>query len=71
MIVLPVALIIEQPDLGTGMLVLVSGVIVLFMAGLGWGYIVTPRWRYRRGAGSCHVVVCHARLPTPAGADVV
>ena len=41
MIVLPVALIIEQPDLGTGMLVLVSGVIVLFMAGLGWGYIVT------------------------------
>ena len=40
MIVLPVALIIEQPDLGTGMLVLVSGVIVLFMAGLGWGYIV-------------------------------
>jgi len=41
MIVLPVALIIEQPDLGTGMLVLVSGVIVLFMAGLSWGYIVT------------------------------
>lgn len=41
MIVLPVALIIEQPDLGTGMLVLVSGVIVLFMAGLGWGYIAT------------------------------
>lgn len=40
MIVLPVALIIEQPDLGTGMLVLVSGVIVLFMAGLGWGYII-------------------------------
>lgn len=39
MIVLPVALIIEQPDLGTGMLVLVSGVIVLFMAGLSWGYI--------------------------------
>ena len=41
MIVLPVALIIEQPDLGTGMLVLVSGVIVLFMAGLSWGYIIT------------------------------
>ncbi|HSC75363.1 MAG TPA: rod shape-determining protein RodA [Pseudomonadales bacterium] len=41
MIVLPVALIIEQPDLGTGMLVLVSGVIVLFMAGIGWGYIIT------------------------------
>lgn len=39
MIVLPVALIIEQPDLGTGMLVLASGVIVLFMAGIHWGYI--------------------------------
>ncbi len=39
MILLPVALIIEQPDLGTGMLVLSSGLIVLFMAGLGWGYI--------------------------------
>jgi rod shape determining protein RodA len=40
-IILPVVLIIEQPDLGTGMLVLFSGVIVLFMAGLGWGYILT------------------------------
>ena len=39
MILLPVALIIEQPDLGTGMLVLSSRLIVLFMAGLGWGYI--------------------------------
>lgn len=37
----PVALIIKQPDLGTAMLVMASGVIVLFMAGLGWGYIVT------------------------------
>lgn len=41
MIGLPVALIIEQPDLGTGMLVLASGLVVLFMSGLGWGYIVT------------------------------
>lgn len=39
MIVLPVALIIEQPDLGTGMLVLASGIIVLFMSGIGWAYI--------------------------------
>lgn len=41
MIGLPVALIVRQPDLGTGMLVLASGIIVLFMAGLGWGYILT------------------------------
>ncbi len=38
-ILLPVALIIEQPDLGTGMLVLASGMIVLFMAGISWWYI--------------------------------
>jgi rod shape determining protein RodA len=37
----PVALIIEQPDLGTGVLVLTSGVIVLFMAGIGWGYVLS------------------------------
>jgi rod shape determining protein RodA len=41
MIAVPVALIIEQPDLGTGMLVLASGVIVLFLAGIGWGYIIS------------------------------
>jgi rod shape determining protein RodA len=40
LILVPVALIIEQPDLGTGMLVLASGMVVLFMAGIGWGYIV-------------------------------
>lgn len=39
MIGIPVALIIEQPDLGTAVLVLTSGVIVLFMAGISWGYI--------------------------------
>ena len=39
--ILPVGLIVKQPDLGTGMLVLASGVIVLFMSGLGWGYIAT------------------------------
>jgi rod shape determining protein RodA len=37
--VVPVALIIEQPDLGTAMLVLSSGLIMLFMAGLNWLYI--------------------------------
>lgn len=40
MIMLPVGLIMEQPDLGTSLLVLGSGLIVLFMAGLSWGYII-------------------------------
>ena len=39
MIMVPVALIVRQPDLGTGLLVLSSGLMVLFMAGIHWGYI--------------------------------
>lgn len=36
---LPTALIIEQPDLGTSILVATSGIMVLFFAGLLWRYI--------------------------------
>lgn len=36
---LPVALIIEQPDLGTSILVATSGIMVLFFSGLLWRYI--------------------------------
>lgn len=36
---LPTALIIEQPDLGTSILVATSGLMVLFFAGLLWRYI--------------------------------
>lgn len=38
-IAIPVALIILQPDLGTGMLVVASGVFAVFLAGIGWGRI--------------------------------
>lgn len=37
---LPAALILQQPDLGTALLIAVSGLFVLFMAGMGWGYIL-------------------------------
>jgi rod shape determining protein RodA len=37
---LPAALILQQPDLGTALLVASSGMFVLFMAGIGWRYIV-------------------------------
>jgi len=40
LIALPVALIARQPDLGTAMLVLVSGVFVLFLGGLRWRWIL-------------------------------
>lgn len=36
---LPTALIIEQPDLGTSILVATSGMMVLFFSGLLWRYI--------------------------------
>ncbi|MBY0240629.1 MAG: rod shape-determining protein RodA [Burkholderiaceae bacterium] len=36
LLVLPVGLIIKQPDLGTGLLVLAAGVYVVLLAGLSW-----------------------------------
>jgi rod shape determining protein RodA len=39
MIVAPVALIMHQPDLGTSMLVMVAGLIVMFLGGLLWRII--------------------------------
>lgn len=38
-IALPAALILQQPDLGTALLIAASGLFVLFMAGMGWRYI--------------------------------
>ncbi len=40
LILLPVIIIMEQPDLGTAILVLVSGIVILFFAGLPWLYIL-------------------------------
>ncbi len=55
-ILVPSALILKQPDLGTAILVVMSGVIGLFLAGLRWRYIVLtglvvaaaawPMWNY-------------------------
>jgi len=39
-IVIPVILIYKQPDLGTSILVAISGLFVLFLAGLSWKYIL-------------------------------
>ena len=39
-LVLPVALILRQPDLGTALLIAASGFYVLFLAGLSWRIIV-------------------------------
>lgn len=52
----PTVLIIRQPDLGTSIMVAVSGLIVLFYSGLSWRYIMSaitlvglsiwPMWQY-------------------------
>ena len=39
-IVIPAALIVSQPDLGTALLVLATGFIVMFLAGMSWRIIV-------------------------------
>lgn len=39
-IVVPTALIVRQPDLGTALLVLATGFIVMFLAGMSWRIIV-------------------------------
>ncbi|WP_045855708.1 rod shape-determining protein RodA [Teredinibacter purpureus] len=40
LIVLPAVLIFRQPDLGTAILISASGILVLFLAGLPWRYIL-------------------------------
>jgi rod shape determining protein RodA len=39
MIGIPFILIAEQPDLGTSLLILASGIFVLFLSGLSWKMI--------------------------------
>jgi len=55
-VVVPAALILQQPDLGTALLIAASGLFVLFLAGIGWRYIfgavvlaaasAWPAWQY-------------------------
>ena len=41
LILVPTALILRQPDLGTAILVLMGGGVVMFLAGLHWAYFAT------------------------------
>ncbi len=41
-LVVPVALIMKQPDLGTSLLVMASGLAVIYFAGLSWKLILPP-----------------------------
>ncbi|MDD0812087.1 rod shape-determining protein RodA [Curvibacter sp. RS43] len=42
LLLIPVGLIMKQPDLGTALLVLASGLSVIFFAGLSWRLILPP-----------------------------
>ena len=42
LLVVPVGLIMKQPDLGTSLLVLITGVSVIFFAGMSWKLVVPP-----------------------------
>lgn len=42
LLALPLMLIVRQPDLGTALLVLASGLFVIYFAGLRWRWIVPP-----------------------------
>jgi rod shape determining protein RodA len=42
LLVVPVGLIMKQPDLGTSLLVMAAGLAVIFFAGLPWKLIVPP-----------------------------
>jgi rod shape determining protein RodA len=40
LLLVPVALVIKQPDLGTALLILAGGVYVIFFAGLSWKLVI-------------------------------
>ncbi|RZL99697.1 MAG: rod shape-determining protein RodA, partial [Variovorax sp.] len=42
LLMIPVGLIMKQPDLGTALLVMAAGLSVIFFAGLSWKLIVPP-----------------------------
>ncbi len=42
LLVVPVGLIMRQPDLGTSLLVLIAGVSVIFYAGMSWKLVIPP-----------------------------
>jgi len=41
LILIPVALVIRQPDLGTSILLLTSGALLMFLAGVHWAYFAS------------------------------
>ncbi len=64
-LVIPVALIMKQPDLGTALLVLAAGLAVIFFAGLKWRWILPPLL-----LGLVGIVILIVMEPTLCAPDV-
>ena len=60
LLAVPAALILKQPDLGTTLLVLASGIFVIFFAGLSWKIIVPPVLLGAIGIARCFAYGGHA-----------
>ena len=65
LLAVPAALILKQPDLGTTLLVVASGLFVIFFAGLSWKIIVPPLL-----LGAIGVVVLIVMEPSWCAPDV-
>ncbi len=65
LLAVPAALILKQPDLGTTLLVVASGLFVIFFAGLSWKIIIPPLL-----LGAIGVVVLIAMEPSWCAPDV-
>ena len=65
LLAVPAALILKQPDLGTTLLVVASGLFVIFFAGLSWKIIIPPVL-----LGAIGVVVLIAMEPSWCAPDV-
>jgi len=59
MIVVPVALIMHQPDLGTALLVMMAGLVVMFLGGLLWRIIAVGAMAAIGGAIFAYTSVLH------------
>lgn len=65
LLALPALLILKQPDLGTTLLVVASGLFVIFFAGLSWKLIVPPLL-----VGAVGIIVLIAMEPQWCAPDV-
>jgi rod shape determining protein RodA len=62
-LLVPVALVIRQPDLGTGLLILAAGLYVLFFAGLSWWWVLPAL--LLAGLGIVAIVIFEPQLCEP------